>query len=98
MRRNIDETGGIVFAEKAMAVLAGKIGREKAHQLLEAAVRKVVSEKSTLADVLGKMPEIAQILDQATLRQLAVAEDYLGSTESFRIQLLRAAPSTPTKS
>ena len=97
MRRNLDETNGIVFAEKAMAVLARKIGREKAHQLIEAAVRKVVNEKSTLSEVLGKMPEIGQVLDKATLQQLEVAEDYLGSAESFRIQLLQTAH-TPTKS
>ena len=98
MRRNLDETRGIVFSEKAMTVLAGKLGRHKAHQLLEAAVRKAVDEKRTLAEVLEEMPEIMKILDKAAVQHLAVAEDYLGSAESFRIALLRDTPSTPTKS
>jgi len=99
MRRNLDETRGIVFAEKVMAALSGKIDREKAHQLLESAVRRVVDEQRTLAEVLEEMPEIMKILDKATLQQLAVAEDYLGSAESFRIKLLQhAASSHPTKS
>jgi 3-carboxy-cis,cis-muconate cycloisomerase len=90
MRRNLDDTRGIVFAEKVMAALGGKIDREKAHQLLESAVRRVVNEQRTLAEVLGEMPEIMKILDKATLQQLTVAEDYLGSAESFRIALLRS--------
>jgi 3-carboxy-cis,cis-muconate cycloisomerase len=97
MRQNLDETRGIVFAERVMTALSGKIDREKAHQLLESAVRKVVSEKRTLAQVLGEMPEIMKILDKAALQQLTVAEDYLGCAESFRTALLRDASSTPTK-
>ena len=98
MRRNLEETRGIVFSEKAMTVLARKLGRHKAHQLLEAAVRKAVDEKRTLAEVLEEMPEISKILDKAAVQRLAVAEDYLGSAESFRLALLRDRSSTPTKS
>jgi len=99
MRRNIDETRGIVFAEKVMTALSGKIDREKAHRLLESAVRRVAQEQRTLAEVLGEMPEIIDILDKAAVQKLAVAEDYLGSAESFRIALLQNRPSTPpTKS
>lgn len=98
MRQNLNETRGIVFAEKAMTILAGTLGREKAHQLLEAAVHRAVGEKRALAEVLDEMPEITKILDKTSLRQLAVVEDYLGSSEFFRIQLLRNVPSDPTKS
>ena len=98
MRQNLNDTRGIIFAEKALTILAGTLGREKAHQLLEAAVQRVVDEKRTLAEVLREMPEITKILDKTALQQLAVAEDYLGSSESFRIHLLRNAPSDLTKS
>ncbi|HTT18814.1 MAG TPA: 3-carboxy-cis,cis-muconate cycloisomerase [Candidatus Sulfotelmatobacter sp.] len=97
MQRNLVETRGVVFAEKAMAVLAAKLGREKAHQLLDAATRKVVDERRTFAEVLGDVPEIRNILDDAALKQLTVAEDYLGSAESFRTALLRDTPSTQAK-
>ena len=98
MRRNLDETEGIVFAEKAATLLAAKLGREKAHQLLETAVRRVLEEKRSLADVLGEMPEIMKILDKGALQQLTAAEGYLGSAESFRRELLRADTPTPAKS
>lgn len=98
MLRNINATRGIVFAEKAMTVLGGKLGREKAHQLLELAIRKVVDEERALTDILAEMPEVSRILDKAALEQLVVPEDYLGSAEFFRVELLRDAPSTLSKS
>lgn len=98
MRRNLEETRGTVFAEKAVALLAGKLGREKTHELLDAAVRKAVEQKREFADVLGDMPEVMKILDKATLQKLAVAEDYLGSTESFRRELLLGTDPISTKS
>jgi 3-carboxy-cis,cis-muconate cycloisomerase len=98
MRRHLEETRGIVFAEKAMVLLAGRIGREKAHELLETAARRAVEQKRELAEVLGDIPEIVKILDKAALQKLAVAEDYLGSAESFRRKLLRGTGPISTKS
>ncbi len=97
MKQNLAETRGIVFAEKVMSVLAGKLGREKAHQLLDDAVRKALHEERTLLEVLGEIPEIMKILDKSALQELVVPEDYLGSAESFRIALLRDKPN-PNKS
>jgi 3-carboxy-cis,cis-muconate cycloisomerase len=98
MRRNLEETRGIVFAEKATVLLAEKFGRERAHELLEAAVRKAVEEKRELSDVLGELPEIIKIVDKASLQQLTVPEDYLGSAESFRRKVLRGTTPPSTKS
>jgi 3-carboxy-cis,cis-muconate cycloisomerase len=97
MRRNLEENRGVVFAEKAMFLLASKLGREKAQELLEAAVSKAVEEKRRFVDVLRDMPEIVKILDKTALQQLTVAEDYLGSAESFRRQLCGTVP-MPNKS
>jgi 3-carboxy-cis,cis-muconate cycloisomerase len=43
MRRNIEDTRGAVFAEKAMMILAPQMGREAAHRAVEEAVRKTGS-------------------------------------------------------
>jgi 3-carboxy-cis,cis-muconate cycloisomerase len=98
MRCNLEQTRGIVFAEKAMVLLAGELGREKTRELLETAVRKAVEQKRDFADVLADIPEITKILDKAALEKLAAAEDYLGSAESFRRELLRGTDSISTKS
>ena len=89
MRQNIAATQGTIFTEKAMIVLAGKLGREKAHKLLEDATREVVSENRPLADVLAEMPEVAKHFEKTVLEQLSDPELYLGSAEQFRLALLR---------
>jgi 3-carboxy-cis,cis-muconate cycloisomerase len=91
MRENLDATQGTIFAEKAMILLGAKIGRDKAHQVIEEATRRAVAQKQPLAEVLAAMPEVTKHLDGASLKTLSVAEDYLGSAESFRQQLLQDA-------
>jgi 3-carboxy-cis,cis-muconate cycloisomerase len=97
MRRNLDATLGTIFAEKAMILLAQNLGRDIAHKLLEEATRKAVEDKQPLAKVLGTMPEVARHIDPTTLNRLAVAEDYLGSADSFRIQQLQSIRPTDKK-
>jgi 3-carboxy-cis,cis-muconate cycloisomerase len=77
MRANIDATGGIIFAERAMMLLALKIGRDAAHKLLEEATRH-----SNLSGAL------AEHLSPEEIRELNIPESYLGSAETFRKQLL----------
>jgi len=98
MRQNLEDTRGIIFAEKAVTLLASQLGRATAQQLVETAVRNAVEENRTLADVLTDMPEVVKVLDKGALLQLTVAEDYLGSAESFRRELLRAATPISNKS
>lgn len=94
MRRNIDATLGTIFAEKVMLLLGQNLGRDTAHKLLEEATGRAVAQKQPLARVLGDMPEVTRHIDQATINKLDVAEDYLGSADSFRIQQLQ--PNRPT--
>jgi 3-carboxy-cis,cis-muconate cycloisomerase len=97
MQSNIDATLGTIFAERAMLLLAQNLGRDKAYKLLEEATRQAVEQKKPLAKVLGEMPEVARHIDEATLNKLHVAEDYLGSADSFRIQQLRSNHPTDKK-
>ena len=88
MRSNIEATHGVIFAERAMMVLGGKVGRDTAHQVLEKATRKSVEEGRRLAEVLSEMPEVTRHLDAAVLRSLEVPEQYLGAADEFRERLL----------
>ncbi len=92
MRQNLEGTRGFVFAEKAVTLLTSKLGREKAQQLVETALQKALAENRTFTDLLGEVPEVANILDKAALQRLTVAEEYLGSAEFFRKEMLRDAP------
>jgi 3-carboxy-cis,cis-muconate cycloisomerase len=97
MRTNIDKTNGIVFAEHAMMLLGEKLGRDVAHKILEPAAKRAVAERRHLRDVLSQNPEVSAQLDQATLEQLEIPEQYLGSAEHFRKTLLAVSGSQRTK-
>ena len=97
MRANLEATNGLIFAEKAMMLLAPKIGRDKAHELLECAARKAAAEGKRLVEALAQMPEVIRHLDSATLAKLAVAEEYLGSAQAFRRAQLESLASQPGK-
>jgi len=86
MRANLESTNGTIFAERAMMLLAQKLGRDAAHKIMEAASRSVTGDQS-LSAVLAKMPEAAH-LSPADLADLENPESYLGSAEAFRKALL----------
>ncbi len=90
MRQNLEATLGTIFSEKAAIILGKKIGRDKAHMLLEQASRKSLIERRPLKEVLAGMPEIAEHLAPEALNTLDRPEDYLGSAEIFRVQQLGA--------
>ena len=89
MQENLDATLGTIYAEKAMILLTGKLGRDKAHKLLNEATRNAVSHRRQLAEVLAEMPEVTKHLNPATINKLEVAEDYLGSADSFRLRQIQ---------
>jgi 3-carboxy-cis,cis-muconate cycloisomerase len=97
MRVNIENTMGLVFAERAMMLLGSKLGRDVAHKILQEAASKAVSERKDFVSVLADMPEVTAHLGAAELRQLVVPSQYLGSTEAFRKALMAEADPEETK-
>jgi 3-carboxy-cis,cis-muconate cycloisomerase len=94
MHENLDATLGTIYAEKAMILLTAKLGRDKAHQLLKEATREALTQHRNLAEVLAEMPEVTGHLNLATINELAVAEGYLGSADSFRFRQIKAIQTT----
>jgi 3-carboxy-cis,cis-muconate cycloisomerase len=84
MQLNIENTNGVIFAERAMMLLGAKLGRDVAHKLVEAAVRKSVKEGGNLAAVLAGTAEVNTHLSPAELEELETPEQYLGSADAFR--------------
>jgi 3-carboxy-cis,cis-muconate cycloisomerase len=77
MRANVEATGGAVFAEKAVMLLAPRMGRAAAQSL----VAEALTQKS-LREAL------AQHLTAEQLQAIDCPEDYLGAAEMFRRRLL----------
>ena len=88
MKKNIEATRGLVFAERAMMAMAPAMGREAAHEILERAARQVTEQGRKLAEVLAGMPEVAGHL-RSKISQLETPQDYLGVAEEFRKSLLK---------
>ena len=84
MRANIDDTRGLIFAERVMMLLGEKLGRDVAHKLLEEATRQCFAQKLHLSVILAQMPEVARHLDPATLSTIERPEEYLGCADAFR--------------
>jgi 3-carboxy-cis,cis-muconate cycloisomerase len=77
MRANIAATRGEVFAEKALMLLAPKLGRSAAESTVAEALRG-----ATLREGL------APFLSAEDLEKIDSPEDYLGAAETFRRRLL----------
>jgi 3-carboxy-cis,cis-muconate cycloisomerase len=87
MRANIEDTRGIIFAERVSMLLAPSLGRDAAHQLLEQAARQSIAQRRRLIDILSELPEVTRILPASKLSELDAPERYLGSAEMFRTRL-----------
>jgi 3-carboxy-cis,cis-muconate cycloisomerase len=88
MRANLDATRGAIYSEKAMMLLADSLGRDAAHKLLAEASRRGAVEGKHLAEVLAELPEVAGRPEGAGFRGLEIPENYLGSAEEYRKDLL----------
>jgi 3-carboxy-cis,cis-muconate cycloisomerase len=88
MRRDIADTRGVVFAERAMMKLSAALGREEAEKLLESALRNVAESGMKLSDALAKMPKVTSVFSADELHDLVQPESYLGAAEILRKQLL----------
>jgi len=78
MRANIDRAQGFELAEAASFALAGRLPRDEARRLVEAACREAARSERHLIDVLAGMCEVD--IDWPTLREPG---NYLGSAARF---------------
>jgi 3-carboxy-cis,cis-muconate cycloisomerase len=88
MRANIGATRSLVFAERAMMLLAPRVGREKASRIIAASMDAARGGDHTFAEALAADAEAARALDAADLSSLASPEAYLGAAEQLRRRLL----------
>ena len=88
MRANIAATRGVVFAERAMILLAPALGRETAGRLIAAAVEASARGTEDFVGALAGNPEVVAALTPQDLTSLGDPEAYLGAAEQFRRRLV----------
>ncbi len=83
MAKNLDLTQGLVLAEAVSIVLAQRIGRDRAHHLLELCCKRAVAEQRHLRAVLGDEPQVTAELSSTELDQLMNPAHYLGQARTW---------------
>ena len=90
MRENLNVTRGLIFAEAVSMVLSEKLGRQVAHDRVEAACRRAQSEQRHLRDVLAAEKDFAGVLTSTELDRLFDPLNYLGAAGAFIDRVLDA--------
>ncbi len=83
MRSNLDMTRGLLLAEAVSIALAQRIGRDKAHHLIEQCCRQAIAEQRHLREVLGEHAEVGAQLSAAELDRLLDPTHYLGQAQRW---------------
>lgn len=91
MSRNIEATGGVVFAERLTMRLAPALGRQPAAALVKSAVDEAARSGKPFAEIVAGRAEIGAVVGPDELEELFRAENGLGSADVFRMRLRMAA-------
>jgi 3-carboxy-cis,cis-muconate cycloisomerase len=83
MRRNLELTQGLILAEAVSMALAKHLGKEAAHQLVEAACRDAIAGKKHLRDVLAADARVSKHLSATELARLFDPANYTGLAAKF---------------
>ena len=81
MEANLEQSHGLVLAEAVSMALAAKLGKSKAHQLLEAASARAVREGKHLREVLATEAAVTAHLSPSELDRLFDPRGYTGQAE-----------------
>ena len=89
MRRNLEATGGTIYAERAVMKLAPALGRDNAQQMVAAAVAE--SRRSGVSFATALLATIGNEVPADLLQDIDRPERYLGAAETLRTRLLNDA-------
>ncbi len=93
MKKNLELTDGLIYAEAVSMALAEKLPRAEAHEIVQAACARAVREKRNLRAVLSRDARITAQLSAADLDRLFDPRKYLGAAEEYVQQVVAASRS-----
>lgn len=79
MAANLESGDGFLMAESVQSALAPHLGRQAAHDVVEAACHRALDSGASLAASLAETPEIVAVLSEAALRAALDPAGYLGA-------------------
>jgi 3-carboxy-cis,cis-muconate cycloisomerase len=90
MRDNLEITHGLIFAEAAQMLLAQVVGRQTAHEIVEAASNRARAEHRDLREVLAHDAAVTKHLSNQDLDKLFDPREYLGEASRLIDSVLQA--------
>lgn len=83
MRGNIELNRGLIFADYAVVLLSGKLGRENARKIVEDALQESKLHGRRFGDALSENQQVKEHFGVAVRRDVEDPEQYLGVAEEF---------------
>ena len=83
MRSNLEATRGRILAEAASMALAARVGRSKAHEIVERASRRAAESGRQLREVLAEDPAAAKHLPAKDLAEVFDPRNWLGESAAL---------------
>ncbi|CAA9431319.1 MAG: 3-carboxy-cis,cis-muconate cycloisomerase [uncultured Rubrobacteraceae bacterium] len=83
MRANLDATGGLLLAENITTIAADKLGRQEAHDLVQAAAQRTAAGGKPFRDELLDEPGLSEALSGDEIDAALDPAGYLGSAGAF---------------
>ena len=90
MTANLEITNGLILAEAVAMALAEKLGKMKAHQLVEEASARAVRERKHLREILAADSRVTAHVSPAELDRLLDPRGYTGQAERLVARALAA--------
>jgi adenylosuccinate lyase len=78
MRKNLDTLGGLLLSERVMFALAGKLGKQTAHDVVYHAAMQSVEQGVTFESTLMQNPDVKGALGSSELKALFDPTTYVG--------------------
>ena len=92
MLSNLHISGGQLVAERVMFALAGRVGRQKAHDIVHEISMAAVNTRTPFADALKRHPAVSSHLDAVEIERLLDPTTYIGLAVEFVDNVLAALP------
>ncbi len=83
MRRNLDQSGGVLLAEALSMTLAQQLGRPEAQQLVQTLCARALATGRTLEAVACADAQVSRLLSSDDLRSVLDPTAYLGSSAAL---------------
>jgi len=91
MRKNLDLTQGLIFTEAVSMALGEKIGRARAHEIVQTACATARKEKRDLRTILSADRKVGAQLSTHDLDRLFDPRNYLGAAEEYVYRVVAAS-------